>query len=80
MTNFGTFKAAFIKDAEETEVTNLQNSGISFTEADKDDRSQSSAAVDHIEIETELETYMTIKTYAEAADTASLLIIRRGIQ
>jgi hypothetical protein len=75
--NFGIFKAAFIKDAEETEVTNLQNSGISFTEADKDDRSQSSAAVDHIEIETELITYMAIKVYAETAGAASLLIVRR---
>jgi hypothetical protein len=77
ITNFGSFTAAFIKDAEEAEVTNLQDSGISFSEKDRDDRSRSSAAVDHIEIETRLATYLSIKSYAEEACTPSLLIIRR---
>ncbi|MDR0817673.1 MAG: SAF domain-containing protein [Clostridiales Family XIII bacterium] len=79
MTNFGSFTAAFIKDAEENEIENIQDSGISFSEKDKDDRSGSSAAVDHIEIETELSTYLAIKAYAESAGEPSLLIIRRDI-
>jgi hypothetical protein len=76
---FGSFTAAFIKDVEENEITNQSNSGISFSATDADDRSMSSAAIDHIEIETELATYMSIKSFAEAAGEASLLIIRRDI-
>jgi hypothetical protein len=72
MTNFGTFSAAFIKDAEESEVSDIEDSGISFTEKDKDDRSRSTAAVDHIEIETELDTYLAISSHSPLAKSRDI--------
>lgn len=75
--SFGTFTAAFVKDETETEVRNAEGGGLSFSGGSREDRSEATAAIHHIEIETNLSSYMDIKTYAQGEEEPALLLVRR---
>ncbi|MDR2611248.1 MAG: SAF domain-containing protein [Clostridiales Family XIII bacterium] len=76
-TAFGIYKVAFVKDDENDEITRQAGEAGIFGGEGLNARPESGADVDHIEIITDLASYMRLKAYAEAAGEPSLVIVLR---
>jgi hypothetical protein len=74
---FGVYKVAFVKDDENDEITRQVEDKAGFGGEGLNARAASGANIDHIEIITDLESYMRIKSYAEAAKGPALIIVQR---
>ena len=74
---FGIFNISYVKDEKESEVRSSAGGGFNFNGQNSDDRSEATAQIDHVEIETLLSTYLEIKSYAESCTGSSLLLVRR---
>jgi hypothetical protein len=76
--SFGTFTLAFVKDAEEREIRDVNLSGEILCEPEKlSDRTDAGAVVDHVEIVALKPAYDAIRAFAAAAEAPSLLLVRR---
>jgi hypothetical protein len=74
--HFGRFKAAFVKNAEEEEVTESTGGAAALAGGVKD-RVNGSSRIDHIEIGATGAEYMKIKAFAEGETEPSLILIQR---
>jgi hypothetical protein len=75
-TAFGRFAVAFVKNAEEKEVTEKEGAAA-FLQGGGSDRSAGSDPIDHVEIVTDLEGYMAIKAFAEQQPGPALILVKR---
>jgi len=76
--SFGIFNISYVKDEKESEVRSAAgNGGLNLNGQSEVDRSEATAQIDHVEIETILSTYLYIKSYAETCTGSSLLLVRR---
>ncbi|MDR1953728.1 MAG: SAF domain-containing protein [Clostridiales Family XIII bacterium] len=75
--NFGRYKIAFVKNAEEEEVTEVADGGMGLIEREREARVDATSGIDHIEIISDLAGYMRIKAYAESQGTPSLILVQR---
>jgi len=76
-TRFGSFDVLYVKNESEGEVRSADTGGLNITGTQKDDRSEANSEIDHVEIETVLYTYLSLKEYAEKCTGPALLLIRR---
>ncbi|MDR0357707.1 MAG: SAF domain-containing protein [Clostridiales Family XIII bacterium] len=74
---FGRYKIAFVKNAEEKEVSDATDGGVSLMTRNNDSRADATSGIDHVEIITDLKTYMRIKSYAESKAGPSLILVQR---
>ncbi|MDR1028430.1 MAG: SAF domain-containing protein [Clostridiales Family XIII bacterium] len=74
---FGRYKIAFVKNAEEKEVTEA-GGGIGLMEREREARVDATSGIDHVEIIVDLKGYMRIKAYAESQSGPSLILVQRG--
>jgi hypothetical protein len=78
-TDFGRYKLAFVKDAEELEVRDMLSNGDTVFEAlERRERTDANAMIDHVEIIAGKAAYEEIRAFAESAGAPSLLLIQRG--
>lgn len=75
--SLGRYKVAFVKNAEGKEVRE-SSGGLKLTEREKDERTDATSGIDHVEIIIDLKGYMRIKSYAESQSGPSLILIQRG--
>ena len=73
--SFGNFKIAFVKNDEDEEVTELSDIGIPNKE--RNERTNASSEIHHIEIVASIEEYMKIKLYVENNSVPSLILVQR---
>jgi hypothetical protein len=76
---FGVYRVAFVKDDENDEITRQAEEASGFGGEGLNARDAGGANVDHIEIVTDLEGYMRIKAYAEAAKSPALIVVQRRV-
>lgn len=72
---FGSFRIAFVKDANELEVVNQEGQQVDGVL----DRVNSTALIDHIEIIASLSEYQSIIEYAGSPESKGLLLIHKGV-
>jgi hypothetical protein len=77
--NFGVFDIGFVKDADDEEVRGTVTGGVGFGGADTESRVDATSPIDHVEIITQLQTYLAIKEYAESVPGPSLILIGKEI-
>jgi hypothetical protein len=77
--SFGVFDVGFVKDADDGEVRETAGNGVGFGGASAEDRVDATSQIDHVEIVTELRTYLAIKDYAESVPGPSLILIGKEI-
>jgi hypothetical protein len=75
--SFGRYKIAFVKNAEEEEVTELSDGGMGLIEREREARVDATSGIDHIEIVADLNAYMRVKSYAESQGGPSLVLVQR---
>jgi hypothetical protein len=75
--SFGVFDVGFVKDADDEEVR--ETAGGGFVGAEAEPRVDATSRIDHVEIVTQLPTYLAIKRYAESVSGPSLIIVGKGI-
>lgn len=76
--NFGRYKLAFVKDAEDLEVRDMPQGGELLPETpDRKARTDANAIIDHVEIIATKAAYEAIRAFAESAGLPSLLLIQR---
>lgn len=75
--NLGSYKVAYVKDENGTEVSDVTGKAGILGNSKDDNFSDSSSLIDHIEILCTLESYLGIKAYAETSTTPNLLLIRQ---
>jgi hypothetical protein len=74
--NFGVYRLAFVKDADEGEVRDISLIGEIVQERRKrKDRTDSGSAIDHVEIIATAEAYFRIRAYASGKEGPSLILI-----
>jgi hypothetical protein len=77
--NFGRYKIAFVKNAEEEEVMDASG-GMGLPKQRKDARVDATSSIDHVEILVDLAGYTRIKAFAELQNGPSLILVQRGEQ
>ncbi|MDR1292136.1 MAG: SAF domain-containing protein [Clostridiales Family XIII bacterium] len=77
--NFGVFDVGFVKGADSEEVRETAGGGAGFGGADAESRVDATSPIDHVEIVTQLRTYLAIKKYAESVSGPSLILVGKGI-
>jgi hypothetical protein len=77
--SFGVFDIGFVKDADHEEVREEAGAGAGFGGAQAEPRVDATSPIDHVEIVTELPTYLAIKAYAESVAGPSLIIVGKEI-
>ena len=76
--NFGVFKLASVKNANENEVKDISIKGDVLNEPEAIcKRLDSDSVIDHVEIVTTPEKYYNLRAYAESRGEASLVLVRR---
>jgi hypothetical protein len=78
--HFGRYKIAFVKNAEEEEVTESVEGGLDLARRARDQRVNSSSKIDHVEVIATQEQYLAIQNYAETGSGPSLILIQREAQ
>jgi hypothetical protein len=78
-TSFGVFDVGFVKGADSEEVRETAGGGAGFGGADTESRIDATSPIDHVEIVTQLRTYLAIKEYAESVSGPSLILVGKGI-
>lgn len=76
--DFGRYKIAFVKNAEEQEV--LESDKAAFDGGQKNARTNGNYKIDHVEIVATKQQYLAIKSYAESGSGPSLILIGRDGQ
>jgi hypothetical protein len=77
--NFGVFDIGFVKDAGDKEVTETAGGTVGFGSAEEESRVDATSPIDHVEIITQLSTYLSIRQYAESATGPSLILVGKDI-
>jgi hypothetical protein len=77
--SFGVFDVGFVKDADDEEVRETAGGGVGFGGAAAEPRVDATSRIDHVEIVTQLPTYLAIKKYAESVSGPSLIIVGKEI-
>jgi multisubunit Na+/H+ antiporter MnhC subunit len=75
--DLGSYKVAYVKDEKGTEVSDVTGKSGILGNGKDDNFSDSSSQIDYIEILCTLESYLSIKTYAESSHTPTLLLVRQ---
>jgi hypothetical protein len=77
--SFGVFDVGFVKGADSEEVRETAGDGAGFGGAVTEARVDATSPIDHVEIITQLSTYLAIKKYAESVSGPSLILVGKGI-
>jgi hypothetical protein len=77
--SFGVFDVGFVKGADSEEVRETAGDGVGFGGAGAESRVDATSPIDHVEIITQLHTYLAIKKYAESVSGPSLILVGKGI-
>jgi hypothetical protein len=77
--SFGVFDIGFVKDADNEEVRETATGGVGFGGTGAEPRVDATSPIDHVEIVTQLPTYLAIKRYAESVSGPSLILIGKEI-
>ena len=76
--NFGIFRLASVKNANENEVKDISIKGDVLNEPEAiNNRLDTDSVIDHVEIVTRPEVYYNLRAYVEGKELASLVLVRR---